>query len=124
MWANRAVSSQNRFISNAFITSLNKMETVPWSRTTNRPALLKRTSAITDGPAANFLNAINAERLEASSKKLVAIGDGWTTTTSMPRDRTSGASEVANKVKNALVEAYIAESGLGTNPADDEVNPM
>ncbi len=49
-------------------------------------------------------------------KKLVAIGDGWTTTTSMPRLRTSAAMDVANMVKKALVLAYMLLSGFGTNP--------
>lgn len=73
---------------------------------------------------ARFLKAINAPSPLAESKKLVAIGDGCTTTTSIPSDRTSAATDAANMVMNAFVDAYIAESGLGTNPADDEVKPM
>ena len=40
-----------------------------------------------------------------------------TTTTSMPLLRISGASDVANIVRKALVLAYIELSGLGTNPS-------
>ena len=65
---------------------------------------------------ANFLKAMSAPSELALSKKLVAMGDGWTTTTSMPRLRTSGAMDVANIVMKALVLAYMELSGLGTKP--------
>ena len=49
-------------------------------------------------------------------KKLVLVGEGWTTTTSMPRERTSGEREAANIVRKALVLAYMALRGFGRKP--------
>jgi hypothetical protein len=56
-------------------------------------------------------------RSPASLKKFEAMGDGCTTTTSMPELRSSAATDVANSVKNDLVDAYSEDRGLGTNPA-------
>ena len=52
----------------------------------------------------------------ASLKKFDAMGDGWTTTTSTPELRSSAATDVANSVRNDLVDAYSDDSGLGTKP--------
>jgi hypothetical protein len=56
-------------------------------------------------------------RSPASLKKFEAMGDGCTTTTSMPELRSSAATDVANSVKNDLVDAYSEDRGFGTNPA-------
>lgn len=85
--------------------------------------------AARSGAAANAKRQTRGRRrtkfnLLAASKKLVAIGDGCTTHTSTPRLLTSAASDVANIVMNALVLAYMALRGLGTNPADDDVKAM
>lgn len=53
---------------------------------------------ITPGPTANRLKASRAPRPSELAKKLVAMGEGCTTTTSMPRLRISAANEVANMV--------------------------
>ena len=85
------------------------------------------------GEAASFLKAINAlsppmckrhcrdlgqheQGSPALLKKFVFVGEGCTTTTSMPRLRTSGAIDAANMVMKALVLEYMALRGLGTKP--------
>merc|ERR1719502_1845204 len=79
---------------------------------------------MTDGPCATFLKNISASRFLPLLKKLLAMGEGWTTTMSMPCARTSPARETANIVMKALVAEYSAESGLGRRLAEEEVKAI
>ena len=58
----------------------------------------------------------------APLQKWGATGEGFMTDTSMPMAATSGARDMANSVRNALVLPYMAHEGDGSREAGEEVN--